>query len=100
MALEGPAGSGLSWAMATKAFPPPPELSWGRKKCSRTLENTDFSQDSKLAQASSPLWLSHLALFATVESRDVGKGCKANKEEAKTLQRLVRGSNISYAMIS
>lgn len=50
---RAPAGSGLSWAVATKAFPPP-DLSWGRKKCSRTLENTDFSQDSKLAQASSP----------------------------------------------
>lgn len=69
-------GSGLSWVMETSLL-----------QCSSTLENTNISQDNRLAPTNSPAHpLSLLTLFATLESKDVGRGCMANKEETKTLQ--------------
>lgn len=73
-------GSGLSWVVATSLLRSTPE-------CSSTLENTSISQDPRLAHTSStptphphPLHSpvsSLLTRFATLESKDVGRGCVA-----------------------
>lgn len=59
-------GSRLSWAVATS-------LLQSTLECSSTLENTNISQDPRLAHTNSPTHpLSLLTLFATPESKRCG----------------------------